>query len=150
MSMYHGSTGFNTENNYADPSVITAGAAGDSIERHQSTGNLFSIAADDISDDNDEMRDRVQDQNHLQMMSNIMIRKPFDSKVPLTNAKTLRPYMKLRNKFVELVPIFYKRNPKKTRNSLAQSIHSIHFLNEMDTKNIDMETLITKELARPS
>ena len=34
----------------------------------------------------------------------------------------------------DLVPIFYKRNPKKTRNSLAQSIHSIHYMNEMSQK----------------
>ena len=133
MSMYHGSTGFNTENNYqADGDATT-------INRHQSTGNLFSIG-DQLSED--ENLDRVFEVKIPQ--PTIITKKPFDSKVTLTNATTLRPYMRLRNKFVELVPIFYKRDPKKTRNSLAQSIHSIHFLNEVASKsNVQEDDQIT-------
>ncbi len=38
------------------------------------------------------------------------VRENYDQRIPLGNAKTLRPWVK-KSKYMEIVPIFYRRNP---------------------------------------
>lgn len=64
--------------------------------------------------------------------------KVFDKRIELRNANTLKPYVQMR-RHIELVPIFYKRNSNKTRNCIAQSAHSVNFLNEITDKTNNIE-----------
>lgn len=48
----------------------------------------------------------------------------------LENAKTLKPYINHRQKQVQLVPIFQQRNPNKTRNYIAQSMHTAQYMSD--------------------
>lgn len=126
MSLYQGQTSMTTG---IETEVSTIGG----INKHQSTGNLFSEIQSEAGGgvfDDQQTRDTSLRIPHTVQQTKLQ---PYDSKVELTNASTLRPYLRMQKHF-ELVPIFYKRNPKKTRNSLAQSIHSIHYINEMNLK----------------
>jgi hypothetical protein len=93
-----------------DPSVL-------GIKKQQSTGNLFSEIQSEVG-----VTEAYND-GKLHVIPSIahpsLKQQPYDSKVELSNAKTLRPYVSIRKNYCELVPIFYKRNPRKTRNSLA-------------------------------
>jgi hypothetical protein len=60
-------------------------------------------------------------------------RQQFDRKIVLSNAHTLRPYVRKRRQ-VQMIPIFYQRNPNKTRNSVVASMSTVNFIQEEQKK----------------
>ncbi|CDW85500.1 UNKNOWN [Stylonychia lemnae] len=58
-------------------------------------------------------------------------------KIALMNAQTLKPYLHLK-KQRDLVPIFYQKDPQKTRNFIANSIQMMKLNGEVDIDQINL------------
>lgn len=54
-------------------------------------------------------------------------------RIELSHVKTIRPSLVPKHR--DLIPVFYQRNPNKTRNYIAHSLHAISLVQEERSKS---------------